>query len=473
MPIGNARSSKLVKSDTKYVSGLSSLSNEKAVYYTEHLSNASSCLNHKLIVQTATGPEVPKSSRKNATGDSITCKVSDTGNQGKKNIKQAKFQSFGGVMTSHDKQPSFLSQLKGKVPMFSWLFHRTKKKSKPQLSTKTIESEDLSQLLKEWGVFSLEMLKNELQEVNEKRNLTLMEIAEMRSSLGELQHKLLSFESYCEELRMALKQENLGKDSPVSSKSKRTKQKSSIGSSKDDPMPVSHEVMVEDFIQIVSEVRISVNHFCKTLISLIDETGCNLMEKLSVLLRQNLTPDKKNSKEVLCYLEALVNQYLYQDFENCIFQKNGSPKVLDPQQNRLENFSAFISFRNMSWNDILRKGFKYYSKDFSLFCDQKMSSIVSFLNWWRPWPELLLQSFFVSAKNIWLLHLLALSFNPPAMIFRVDENRRFDPLYMEDVLRDKWQPEENSAQVKVMVMPGFHVKDRVFRCRVICEHVAS
>lgn len=468
---GNAKSSELTKSDTTSVNGFSSLNNEKSVYSTEQLSKTSSCLDHKLNMPTAPGTEVLKSSRSNTRGDSITCKTSKSDKNSIKKIKQTKSKSFGGIVTSLDKQPSFPSQLKSKEPTFSWLFHRTKKKPKAELSSNTIESEDLSQLLKEWEVVSFEMLKNELQEANEKRHFALIEVAEMRSSLGELQQKLSILESYCEELKMALKQEIQGKDGLVSSKSKRTKQKSSGGSSKADSMPVSHEAMVEEFLKIVSEVRISINHFCKALINQIDETDYSLMEKLNILLHQNqITLEKKNPKELLYHLEALINQHLYQDFENCVFQKNGPPKVLDPHQNRLENFSAFVSFRNMSWNDVLRKGTKYYSADFSLFCDQKMSSIVSILSWWRPWPELLLESFFVSARCVWLLHLLAYSFNPHVMIFRVDENRNFDPLYMEDVLGDKQERAETPAQVKVMVMPGFYVKDRVFRCRVLCKH---
>ena len=233
-------------------------------------------------------------------------------------------------------------------------------------------------------------------------------------------------------------------------------------------MPVSHEVMVEGFLQIVSEARLSVKQFCRILINLIKETDTNLVEKLSSQLKT--TSNCKHSKGMLYHLEALVNLSLYQDFENCMFDKNGTPKVLDPYQDRIENFSAFVALRNLSSNEVLKKGSKCYSEDFSRFCDRKMSGIASILNWSRPWPEHLLQSFFVSAKCIWLLHLLAFSFSPPLMILRVEENRSFDPLYMEDVLHDKHRQAHTSACVKIMVMPGFYVEDRVLRCRVLCKH---
>ena len=86
---------------------------------------------------------------------------------------------------------------------------------------------------------------------------------------------------------------------------------------------------------------------------------------------------------VLYHLEALMNQAMYPDFENCTFQKNGSPKCLDPKQDRQENFASFVALRNLSWNEVLKKGTKYHREDFSRFCDQKMSCIVSTLK-----PEL-------------------------------------------------------------------------------------
>jgi hypothetical protein len=168
-------------------------------------------------------------------------------------------------------------------------------------------------------------------------------------------------------------------------------------------------------------------------------------------------------------LEAVINQSLYQDFENSVFQKNGPPKNLDPNQDRQAQFSSFVALRNLSWSEVLRKGTKYYSEEFSKFCDQKMSSIITTMNWTRPWPEQLLQAFFVAAKCIWLLHLLAFSFNPPLGILRVEENRSFDSHFMEDMFTDR-QRSLGPSRVKIMVMPGFYVQDRVLRCKVLCRH---
>ncbi|KAJ6840949.1 IRK-interacting protein isoform X1 [Iris pallida] len=346
---------------------------------------------------------------------------------------------------------------------FSWLFR--KKKPKPaatSLAITTLGSEDVSRVLKDWGALSTETLKKELLEANESRDAAVSEVAEVKSSLGELREKLGSLESHCETLKKALKQAQ-GRET-----SKRSTMDCSVS------MPVSQEVMVGGFLQIVSEARLSVKKFCKTLIDRSGDADSNLTEKLDKLLQPHqLSLGNQHPKGALYHLEALINQSFYQDFENCVFRRGGCPKVLDPQQDRLENFASFVALRRLSWNEVLRKGTRSYSDDFSRFCDRKMGGIVSALNWLRPWPEELLQSFFVAAKCMWLLHLLAFSFSPHLAILRVEEDRSFDPVYMEEIPLDRKKARAPEQKVKIMVMPGFYVQDRVLRCRVLCRCRAS
>nr|XP_048324970.1 IRK-interacting protein isoform X2 [Ziziphus jujuba var. spinosa] len=380
------------------------------------------------------------------------------------------FRSSNIVVPLTDSHSSVQSQPKNRG-MISWLFPRLKKKHKNDSSPNRTESEEVSQNFKDFGIMSIEMLKKELLEANENRDAALTEVSEMKSSLGELRQKLEYLESYCEELKRALRQATQARNSQVPEKlgnfSKRGK---SVDGHAENSMPVSAEVMVEGFLQIVSEARLSVKQFCKILVSQIEETDNMLMDNLnSLLLPYRLSLNSKYSKAVLYHLEAIMNQSLYQDFENCVFQKNGSPKHLDPLQDRQAQFSSFVALRNLSWNEVLRKGTKYYSEEFSKFCDQKMSYIITTLNWTRPWPEQLLQAFFVAAKCIWLLHLLAFSFNPPLGILRVEENRPFDPQYMEDVFMER-QRSHGPSRVKVMVMPGFYVQNQVLRCKVLCRY---
>ncbi|KAL7227145.1 hypothetical protein ACSBR1_022081 [Camellia fascicularis] len=375
----------------------------------------------------------------------------------------------------HSSLQSQQTKNRGLNRSLSWFFPRIKKKNKNENSPSRPESEEVSQqVFREMGILmSVEKLKKELMEANESREAALMEVAMMKSSLGELKHKLEYLETYCEELKNALRQavpERL-----IGNLSKRGKWKSDDGivvGNVEDLMPVSEEVMVEGFLQIVSEARLSVKQFCKSLVSQIEEnTDIILMENLNLLLKPHkLSINSRYSKAVLYHLEAIINQSLYQDFENSVFQKNGSPKLLDPREDRQSQFSAFVALRNLSWNQVLKKGTKHYSEDFSKFCDQKMSSIVSVLNWTRAWPQQLLQSFFVAAKCIWLLHLLAFSFNPPLGILRIEENTKFDSQYMDDIFMDRQRLSQGPSRVKIMVMPGFYVQDRVLRCKVLCRY---
>jgi hypothetical protein len=136
----------------------------------------------------------------------------------------------------------------------------------------------------------------------------------MRSSFGELKQKLEYLEGYCEELKKALKQAMQAKESPLCD------EKLGNGENLMMPMPVSEDVMVEGFLQIVSESRLSVKHFCKILISQIDENDQTLIENLNLLLQPyKLSLNSKYSKAVLYHFEAFINNSLYQDFENCVF----------------------------------------------------------------------------------------------------------------------------------------------------------
>uniref|UniRef100_A0A7N0TIJ3 IRK-interacting protein n=1 Tax=Kalanchoe fedtschenkoi TaxID=63787 RepID=A0A7N0TIJ3_KALFE len=376
-----------------------------------------------------------------------------------------------------DSNLSYGSQAKSRGMKLSWLFQRFKKKQHQNKYTgensisdsphRVIASEPASHIGSELGMVSVERLKKKLMEAIESRDSALTEVSEMRSSLTELRQNLQSVESHCEELKRALQRSGQGKDFRV-----RNQPPSFpiLGSNADRVMPVSEDVMIEGFLQAASDARSSAKELCKNLLIEIDETDHALVDSLNTLLQPyKLSLASKYSKFLLHHLEAIVNQTLYQDFENCSFQNNGTPKLLHPQQQREAQFSSYLALQNLSWNDVLSKGTKYYSPEFSKFCDQKMSSIISLLNWTRPWPEQLLQAFFLTCKSLWLLHLLAFSFSPPLGILRVEENRSFDAQYMDDMLMDRVKG-KGASRVKVMVMPGFYVRDRVLRCKVICRY---
>ncbi|PQQ12860.1 IRK-interacting protein [Prunus yedoensis var. nudiflora] len=443
----------------------------------DHKSVTGSCTNQITVLQTSPANEFYRSSRRNSLGDfnSLSscnrCKpaiITSESENGMRNCRNS-----NTVVPLTDSHSSIQSQPKSRG-VISWLFPRLRKKHRNESSPNRTESEEVSQVYRDLGIMSIETLKKELIQANENRDAALMEVSEMKSSVGELKQKLDYLETYCEELKRALRQATHAKSCQTPEKlGNFPKRGKSNDGNAENLMPVSEEVMVEGFLQIVSEARLSVKQFCKILVAQIEVTDNTLVDNLNMLLQPfKLSLSSKYSKAVLYHLEAIINQSLYQDFENCVFQKNGSPKLLDPQQARQAQFSSFVALRNLSWNEVLRKGTKYYCEEFSKFCDQKMSCIITTLNWTRPWPEQVLQAFFVATKCIWLLHLLAFSFNPPLGILRVEENRSFDPHYMEDMFMDR-QRSHGSSRVKIMVMPGFYVQDKVLRCKVLCRYKSA
>ncbi|KAL6275247.1 hypothetical protein ACE6H2_018848 [Prunus campanulata] len=443
----------------------------------DHKSVTGSCTNQITVLQTSPANEFYRSSRRNSLGDfnSLSscnrCKpaiITSESENGMRNCRNS-----NTIVPLTDSHSSVQSQPKSRG-VISWLFPRLRKKHRNESSPNRTESEEVSQVYRDLGIMSIETLKKELIQANENRDAALMEVSEMKSSVGELKQKLDYLETYCEELKRALRQATHAKSCQTPEKlGNFPKRGKSNDGNAENLMPVSEEVMVEGFLQIVSEARLSVKQFCKILVAQIEVTDNTLVDNLNMLLQPfKLSLSSKYSKAVLYHLEAIINQSLYQDFENCVFQKNGSPKLLDPQQARQTQFSSFVALRNLSWNEVLRKGTKYYCEEFSKFCDQKMSCIITTLNWTRPWPEQVLQAFFVATKCIWLLHLLAFSFNPPLGILRVEENRSFDPHYMEDMFMDR-QRSHGSSRVKIMVMPGFYVQDKVLRCKVLCRYKST
>ncbi|KAK4793160.1 hypothetical protein SAY86_023595 [Trapa natans] len=412
------------------------------------------------MLETSEGAEFDRSSC-NQCKPAVIITESGNASSNKKNLK-----TVVPVTNSSSSVTVPMSQAKGHGISLSWLFPQLKKKHMKEGSSNRIEPGEVCQISNDPVTTSVEALKNELIEAIRHRDAALMEVTEMKSSLEELRQKLEYLETYCKRLKRALRQATQVKGSlnPEKAPSRR---KPSSGNW-DSSMPVSEEEMKERFLQMVSESRLSVKKFCKVLINQIKEVDIRLTDNINSLLQPyNTTVNSSNSKAALYHFEAIINQMLYEDFENCTFQKNGPPKILDREQDRKAQFASFVALRCLSWNEVLRKGTKYYSKEFSRFCDRKMSSIIKSLNWTCPWPEQLLRAFFVAAKYIWLLHLLAFSFSPPLGILRVEENRAFNSHYMENIIADG-QRSNGLSRVKVMVMPGFYVQEKVLRCKVLC-----
>ncbi|XP_050369880.1 protein GRAVITROPIC IN THE LIGHT 1 [Argentina anserina] len=70
------------------------------------------------------------------------------------------------------------------------------------------------------------------------------------------------------------------------------------------------------------------------------------------------------------------------------------------------------------------------------------------------------------AKRVWLLHLLAFSFNPEAAIFQVSKGCRFSEVYMESVVEEAFLSTASEPVVGFTVVPGFRLGKTVVQCQV-------
>lgn len=208
---------------------------------------------------------------------------------------------------------------------------------------------------------------------------------------------------------------------------------------------------VESFLRAVSTARATVR---------------NLTRALSTHLRSPAaaSPGAPN-------LESFLNRAFHADFE---LDTDGDAGLhtADPAGRCAANLAAYHAVAALTWEEVLLHGTKHYSEGLSRFCDAKMSEVVSSQGWARarPWPEPLLQAFFLAAKAVWGVRLLARSVHPPLPVVRVDRGARFDSRFMEDAAAARAGRLE-PASVKMMVAPGFHVYVAgagVVKCKVVC-----
>ncbi|CAM6119724.1 unnamed protein product [Calypogeia fissa] len=75
----------------------------------------------------------------------------------------------------------------------------------------------------------------------------------------------------------------------------------------------------------------------------------------------------------------------------------------------------------------------------------------------------LVATFKSAAKTVWLLHNLAVSFEPPATIFKVADGADLDPKYMESTIMKLDDDERLVPKVGFMIDPGLRLHGEVIR----------
>ncbi|XP_050375865.1 IRK-interacting protein [Argentina anserina] len=310
-------------------------------------------------------------------------------------------------------------------------------------------------------------LSQKLIQTTRKRDEAVLEASRLKYSMAELEKKLNKLEVYCHGLKSGLEECSTG-NSPYNSGSKTAHHKRQSFNGFND----SNKAVVEHFLVAVSEARTAVRLLSRSLtMQLRHMAGTKVYDKITVLLhpydiKLSLS---KNPRSLLFYLEALLNKTFFDEFESPGFCKNSGNHILNPVEKCEANYASFNMLGGLTWYEVLIKGTRHFSEEFSRFCDRKMSDIVAMLGWNRAWPEPLLQAFFGAAKSVWLVHLLATSVHPSLPVFRVESGVGFDSVYMEDMGGDKARKLVPSV-VRIMVAPGFYVYGSVVKCKVLCRY---
>lgn len=338
----------------------------------------------------------------------------------------------------------------------SILFTLTRKSPKPA----EIPSSTTTAREEQWKIAVAE-LSHKLIQATRKRDEALLEASTLKNSVFELEKKLNKLELYCLNLKSGL--EECSNTSPYRIVTPQNSRQ------------INHQnTVIDRFLVSVSEARSSVRLLSRSLTMQLRHMGAKVHERISVLLQPYdiKTSSTKNPRSLLFYLEALLNKAFFEDFESVGFQKNSSNRILNPMERCEANFTSYNMLHGLTWDEVLNKGTRHFSEEFSRFCDRKMSDIVGMLGWNRAWPEPLLQAFFVASKSVWMVHLLATSVHPSLTIFRVDKDARFESVYMEDMGGDK-ALKLVPSMVRLMVAPGFYVYGSVVKCKVLCRYLSN
>lgn len=203
--------------------------------------------------------------------------------------------------------------------------------------------------------------------------------------------------------------------------------------------------------------------------------GLSVHEAIFAFLRSygmEISLGTTNPKNMVLYLESLLNHSFFENFETVGFGKDAATStILNPTERCRANFDIFKALKGMTWQEVGDKGAKHFSERFGQFYDRKMNEIRQMLKWRSAWSEQLLEGFFCASKSVWLVHLLANSVHPGISIFRVAEGAGFDPVYMEQATSSGRNARVRTAKVQVMVAPGFYVHNNMVKCKVLCCYI--
>ncbi|KAL3626758.1 hypothetical protein CASFOL_029330 [Castilleja foliolosa] len=310
-------------------------------------------------------------------------------------------------------------------------------------------------------------LKKELNEMSPEMSLVLSEIQEHKSLLKtyEVTGKKLDFQIKLKESEITFLEEKLA-EANSDNKSLEKKLNSSGQISVPDNLGLS-DLKPTHFITYFRQVIKSIRSFVRLFISKMGSAGLNL-DLAASSIEPGISFWKPNHK---CFaFESFVCKKMFDGF--------GCPNFSSGKKQGLF-FATFKEMRLVGATDYMAWKPK---SPFALFCREKYlkllhpkmeASIFGNLNQRGlvssgDIPETgFFSAFCEMAKRVWLLHCLAMSYNPEVTVFQVSKGSRFSEVYMESLSDEAF--DDNSVtypRVVFTVVPGFRIGKTVVQSQV-------
>ncbi|KZV47343.1 hypothetical protein F511_30163 [Dorcoceras hygrometricum] len=235
----------------------------------------------------------------------------------------------------------------------------------------------------------------------------------------------------------------------------------------------SLELSLDLFKSAVEAASTAIHDFSKPLINMMKAAGWDL-DAAANSIEPDIVYAKRAHKKYA--FESHICQRMFIDFQD----ESYSIKPENPTQVPNESlFQQYLALREM---DPLDAVCQTPDSAFGKFCQNKYLILIhpkmeaSFFGNLDQWNFIMggghprtafYQAFLKLAKSIWLLHILAHSFDPPVKIFQVKRDNEFSEIYMESVVK-KYSIADGDEKPKVglMVMPGFWIGGSVIQSQV-------
>ncbi|KAI3457619.1 hypothetical protein Pfo_014282 [Paulownia fortunei] len=321
-------------------------------------------------------------------------------------------------------------------------------------------------------------LKKQLNETSPETTLILSEIQEQKSLLKtyEITSKKLDFQLKLKDSEIIFLKEKLA-EANRDNKSIQKKLNSSGQLVMPDNIQLS-DLRPSHFITYFRHAIKFIRSFVRLLISEMESADWNL-DAAASSIEPGISFWKPNHK---CFaFESFVCKVMFDGFNYPNFSTQTKSLPEQEKHSRLF-FDRFMELKSVRPADYLAWKPK---SPFSSFCRTKYLRLVhpkmeaslfgnldqrNMVNSGDLPETPFFSAFSEMAKRVWLLHCLALSYDPEVSIFQVSKGSRFSEVYMESLSEEAFllsdATPETDPRVAFSVVPGFRIGKTVIQCQV-------